>query len=627
MRPKEWVPVEVKELEDNALDVVRSEVNQSAVAGPGAGKTELLAQRACYLLQTGLSPSPQRILAISFKRDAASNLAARVRQRSHRQNAGRFDSMTFDAFTKGLIDRFGQLLPNEWRPTPDYDIEFPNEKSYGNFIRQAKYRVPKDLVKSSPLSENFEKTFERQYLLASPLCIDDFEPLSVGEWLAKDYWKSSLNHATKSRLSFPMIGRLVELIFRLNEPLRHALHLTYSHLFLDEFQDTTQIQYDWVLTLFKDSDIVITAVGDEKQQIMRWAMAMNDPFSAFERDFEATRTTLHSNYRSSPDLVNIQHVLAKALDANSARPISRTSNSVSGESCAILNFKSPEREAARIAKLVSEHMKRYKLGPRDFGLLVRQKARDYAEVLDPAFVSENLALRNEAGYVGAIMLQDLLSEEASQLMIGMIRVAMTSQAANSWSDCMGRLCLLRGIDPDDQLNHVRLARELDAFAIHLAQRHPVPTVLQSNAQVLVNDVLGFIGRERLVAAHPAYYQDYWLDEILGAISIHLAHSSEDSSEWSAALDAYEGVQSVPLMTIHKSKGLEYHTVIFVGLDDDAWWSFEQDKKESTANFFVAFTRAKQRVAFTYCASRGDRSKIAPLYGLLQNAGVKEYNIG
>ncbi|MGA8699368.1 MAG: 3'-5' exonuclease, partial [Xanthobacteraceae bacterium] len=88
-------------------------------------------------------------------------------------------------------------------------------------------------------------------------------------------------------------------------------------------------------------------------------------------------------------------------------------------------------------------------------------------------------------------------------------------------------------------------------------------------------------------------------------------------DWSVALD-----HAVPLMTIHKSKGLEYHTMIFVGLDDDAWWSFANDAQEATAGFFVAFTRARQRVVFSYCVSRGARAKIAALYDLLTKAGVK-----
>jgi superfamily I DNA/RNA helicase len=75
------------------------------------------------------------------------------------------------------------------------------------------------------------------------------------------------------------------------------------------------------------------------------------------------------------------------------------------------------------------------------------------------------------------------------------------------------------------------------------------------------------------------------------------------------------------------KGLEYHTVIFVGLDDDAWWSFANDALEATAGFFVAFTRAKQRVVFSYCAARGGRRKIAALYDLLTKAGVKTIGKG
>src|SRR3954467_5618048 len=106
--PKQWHPVGIDALEANALDVVQSTDNRSVIAGPGAGKTELLAQRASYLLQCGISQSPRRILAISFKRDAATNLSARVKRRCHPDLAYRFDSLTFDAFAKGLVDRFGQ---------------------------------------------------------------------------------------------------------------------------------------------------------------------------------------------------------------------------------------------------------------------------------------------------------------------------------------------------------------------------------------------------------------------------------------------------------------------------------------------------------------------------------------
>jgi len=140
-------------------------------------------------------------------------------------------------------------------------------------------------------------------------------------------------------------------------------------------------------------------------------------------------------------------------------------------------------------------------------------------------------------------------------------------------------------------------------------------------------VLEFIGRADLVAACPAYRQGDWMAKVTEAIALHLFESCASAREWAAALDGYEGENSLPLMTIHKSKGLEYHTVIFVGLDDGAWWSFAKDAVEATAGFFVAFTRAKQRVLFTYCPERGRRRNIATLYELLQRAGVQVFNAG
>src|ERR1700733_6196775 len=135
VKQEEWQPVGITELESNAVAVVRSTNNRSVIAGPGSGKTELLAQRASYLLQCGVSPMPQRILAISYKRDAAYNIAQRVSARCHPEQAHRLDSLTFDAFAKSLVDRFGQALPKAWRPTPDYEIAQARDPIVQEFLR------------------------------------------------------------------------------------------------------------------------------------------------------------------------------------------------------------------------------------------------------------------------------------------------------------------------------------------------------------------------------------------------------------------------------------------------------------------------------------------------------------
>jgi superfamily I DNA/RNA helicase len=137
--PDQWQPIGIDALEPNALEVVRSTNNRSVIAGPGSGKTELLAQRAAYLLQTGVTRTPRRILAISFKRDAARNLGARVRSRCHPEQAYRFDSLTFDAFAKGLVDRFGQALPERWRPTSDYEIANAGDQIYQEFLQSRNF--------------------------------------------------------------------------------------------------------------------------------------------------------------------------------------------------------------------------------------------------------------------------------------------------------------------------------------------------------------------------------------------------------------------------------------------------------------------------------------------------------
>lgn len=625
--PDKWTPTGVESLEANALIVVKSDDHRSVIAGPGAGKTELLAQRAAFLLQTSATPAPQRILAISYKRDAATNLATRVRQRCHRNHASRFDSMTFDAFAKGLVDRFGEVLPERWRPRPDYEIMWTNYDLFAGFLQRQVGLPPPDIGTMADLQAITVKAFERHHLVGRPLPVDGWRKPTPTKWAADRFWQSSLHEGEKTRLSFPMIGRLAELLLRLNPRARDALRLTYSHLFMDEFQDTTQVQYDLVKTIFMGTDTVITAVGDNKQQIMRWAMAMDDPFAAFEADFGAKRTPLYNNYRSSPELVRIQHILARKLDPTSVEPVSKAKPEIDGASCAIWEFSTPQIEAARLAAFIASEMKSLRLGPRDFVLLIRQRADRYAAVLEPAFQAAGLAFRNEASMIGAVALQDLLPDEASRLVVGLLRLAMTPRAGRYWSECQEALCSLRGIGAEDESAQARFARELDAFAIDLAKRHSVPPVDRAQTVALVREVIAFIGPDRLLAAHPAYAQGKWLGKILQATILHLTASAADAPDWSEALDAYEGVNAVPLMTIHKSKGLEYHTVIFVGLDDDAWRrSFIEDQIEATAGFFVAFTRAKQRVLFTYCARRGPRVAIDSFYQLLLGCGVKMLSV-
>lgn len=122
--PDAWEPAGQLELEHNALITVKASTGSIIVgAGPGAGKTELLAQRADFLFRTGASAYPRRILAIAFKVDAARNLRERVRRRSGGHYASRFDSFTFHAFAKRIIDHYRPALTGQDALNPDYRID------------------------------------------------------------------------------------------------------------------------------------------------------------------------------------------------------------------------------------------------------------------------------------------------------------------------------------------------------------------------------------------------------------------------------------------------------------------------------------------------------------------------
>ncbi len=87
---------------------------------------------------------------------------------------------------------------------------------------------------------------------------------------------------------------------------------------------------------------------------------------------------------------------------------------------------------------------------------------------------------------------------------------------------------------------------------------------------------------------------------------------------------------MPILTIHKSKGLEYEAVIFLGLEDSALWNYQYNTAEEDCSFFVAFSRAKTKIFFTFANARlrkvQSHKLIQPLYDRMTAAGIKLENV-
>lgn len=614
---KEWAPQGVT-LEPTALTVATAKVSASVVAGPGAGKTELLAQRACYLLQTGACPPPKRILAISFKRDAARTLRERVAQRAG-EHTDRFESYTFDAFAKGLLDRFLVCLPEHLRPRADYKIVPWSKTDVENFLRTLRPRA--HLGSTYQLVALDGHAFMRDHVVGRPLPEDPVQPATLVEWAASEVWKYSIRNG---RLTFPMIGRLAELILRRSPQILRALRQTYAFVLLDEFQDTTGVQYDLTHTAFAGAPAVLTAVGDHKQRIMGWAMALEDAFSKFEHDFGAQRHTLLMNYRSAPELVRIQEYMIKALDPSGAEPHAAEYLKDAEGSAEVLEFPDQQTEAEVVADEIRATLADGALTPRDVCVLTKQKPDVYAKLLLDALGARGVKARIENE------LQDLLTEPATELVLAYLRLATQERAPQEWLLAVAFACAANGVDAHTPAAR-RVERALTAEIATLRGELQAYPASEDDVRRAAECVVRRLGEVALRQGYQQYRQGAHLAETIEQLSKQLWASVQREKTWTGALDDLSGVGAVPVMTIHKSKGLEYHTVIFLGLEDSAFWSFATQAKEDTCAFFVAFSRAKMRVLFTFSSQRTTSPRhqnfpqaqkgIRALYDILRAAGV------
>ena len=593
--------------------------NYLVVAGPGAGKTELLAQRASYLLDTGTCAAPKRILAISFKRDAASNIEKRVRERCG-DLANLFDSFTFDAFFKSLVDRFRHGLIDSFRPTADYTIDVSGEIrcTWQDAARKCLSAEERQTLFSQPgreVERAIRDAVFQDYMGAKG-------PIHQAALKLCRYY---LSGRKPSLVDFGMLPGLALVILRDNPKLVTALRATYAYLFLDEFQDTTRMQYRVVQTVFRGSSTIVTAVGDNKQRIMVWAGALKNVFADFRQNFSAQVVPLIRNYRAAPRLIRILNVLSKSVDLRAADQTHPQGDVATEEGvcrCSVFGDHHDEAEsvADEIARLVGEGI----AIPSDICILTRQTPADYTVHVSKKLAEKGIKSRVENER------QDRMAEPVVQFLLQVLTLAAKGRCIEAWDTVRNFTCHVWDVYSDSGSDR-RVDDDLTALLSNVRQR--VRSVLPTDKIAVVELVIQIIGvadRSELTTAFPQYAQGDYLEQLLGFVVDEIVKAGERYHGWDEVIADVLGLDSVPIMTIHKSKGLEYHSVFFVGLEDQAFWGYRNNPDEETCAFFVAFSRAKKQVFFTSCEVRARGSKpregttrvsIESFYQALEEAGV------
>ena len=599
VKSDDWLPKGDIILENAALEAVKNVNNCLVIAGPGAGKTELLAQKLDYLFSTNECISPKKILALSFKTDAAANMKNRVKKRYGDEYASRFTSLTYSAFEKMILDQYINALPEEIRPDRDYlvdDWDVIKATLIKNGINVNGRRM-------SDIRKSVEKTV-----------LNDEANLKF----KKDLLKGTRNN--KAVLLYKQITKLATYIIYTNKYIRKALQMTYEFVFLDEFQDTTYDQYNLLKTCFLGSTCKLTAVGDNKQAIMRWAGANPDIFQDYKLDFKANEYQLLMNHRSVPKLIEFQKEVHQILNSNHSSIQSNYYPEFQEGEITLFEFENESLESKLIANDIESKIQGG-IRPSEICILAKQKVDDYSSKLIITLSSKGIKARIENEY------QELLKDPTCNLLLDLISCSQGKRDPLIWENISNFYGNINGIDElTDELILAKSYKEIDNIVSDITYLISNVNPNEESMLKLIDCIIEKIDEKRIISNFSTYNRKSDLDIIVKNFSKLLYKEySQTQGEWLDTVSSFKGENSIPIMTIHKSKGLEYEVVYFLGLEDSAFWSFNDQPEEDKSAFFVALSRAKSHLIFTYCKLRNNSPQnnrnINEIYSLLTQSNL------
>lgn len=582
------------------------------IAGAGAGKTRVLTARIKKLIESGVPASS--ILAITFTNKAAAEMRERVRHLLGGQVNNVPLVSTFHGLGVRILKEHGEV------------IGVP--RTFTIYDRSDSLRRVKAAMNEAGISTDEWKparilgaiSSEKGKGRSSQEYASNVQS-GVGQIVAAVWGRYDEFLREENALDFDdLIVRPMRLL-RDNTGIRDAYRKRFSHVHIDEYQDTNGVQYELIKLLVNPATYNVCAVGDTDQLIYSWRGSRMENLMEFEKDFPGCTTVLlEENYRSTQTILSAANDVIRLNTARKEKNL-RTSNG-EGERIVLLPSFDESGEARTIVRVVKEQLGG---GVPAGEIAVLYRTNFQSRILEQAFLSSGIPYQ----VVGT----RFFDRKEVKDVLAYLRAARNPK---SWADI--ERCIntpKRGIGKktmerirSDKLEELAASRRksVDAF-FELLNR-----IREYSEKEIPSKVISFVlkesgldaelskdkeGRERLENAHELVTFALAYDEmdVPGGIEKML----EDASLSSDQDEIKEEESAVRLMTIHASKGLEFDVVLITGLEEglfpqDRDTASLEEQEEERRLFYVALTRARKRVFLTLAEMRtifGNRNYNVP----------------
>ena len=595
------------------------------LAGAGSGKTRVLTTRMAWLIQTGQA-SPASILAVTFTNKAAKEMTTRLSSllpiNTRHMWVGTFH---------GLCNRF---LRAHYR-----DANLPS--TFQILDTQDQLSAIKRLLKSMNIDTERYPPKQVQYFING----SKEEGLRAHDIEASDPFQRRMQEifaAYEAQCQREGVVDFPELLLRSYEVLRHneALRTHYqnrfSHILVDEFQDTNALQYAW-LKLLTGTNTAVMAVGDDDQSIYAFRGARVENMRLFEQEFaQGNVIKLEQNYRSYGHILGAANALIRGNSNRLGKEL--WTDRGHGEAVRVYEAESDFTESAFV---VDEILAQIANGVTRSEIAVLYRANAQSRLIEHALFNagipyrvygglrffERAEIKHALAYLRLIdnphddtsfsrvvnfpargigsrtleQLQDLARAHQCSLFSA---VSFMSGTAGAKLGAFNRM--IDGMRFDTQ--HLSLPELVDHVIVHSgliahykADKEGADRV--DNLNELVTAAAAFTqieGYATDVTASSANEDASILTPLAGFLS-HAALEAGDNQ-------AQAGQDAVQLMTVHAAKGLEFHSVFILGLEEGLFphensLSDSDGVEEERRLMYVAITRARNKLYMSLARNR------------------------